>query len=122
MQTRSSAGYQGVLKGMSLFLLLALVVTACGTPNPGPPPQQKQTLTSRLETFFTSEVEAKVFSGCVLIARADKVLFSKGYSMANWTQHVPNTPQTRFRLASVTKTFTAMAMLILQERGKLHVQ
>jgi CubicO group peptidase (beta-lactamase class C family) len=42
--------------------------------------------------------------------------------MANWTHQLPNTPTTKFHIASITKAFTAMAILILQERGKLHVQ
>ena len=41
--------------------------------------------------------------------------------MANIELAVPNTPQTVFRLGSVTKQFTAMAIMILQERGKLRV-
>jgi CubicO group peptidase (beta-lactamase class C family) len=48
-------------------------------------------------------------------------LFSKGYGLADVAHHVPNTPQTQFRLAHVTKQFTALAILLLQERGKLHV-
>jgi CubicO group peptidase (beta-lactamase class C family) len=62
------------------------------------------------------------FSGSVLIARDGKVLFSKGYGMANLEHDVPNTPKTKFRLGSITKQFTAMAILILQERGKLKVE
>jgi CubicO group peptidase (beta-lactamase class C family) len=58
----------------------------------------------------------------VLVARDGEVLFSKGYSMADWTRQVPNTPHTKFRVASINKQFTAMAILILQEEGKLQVQ
>ncbi|TMD71869.1 MAG: serine hydrolase, partial [Chloroflexi bacterium] len=61
------------------------------------------------------------FSGSVLIAQHGQVLLSKGYSMADWDQGVPNTPHTRFYLGSTTKQFTAMAILILQQQGKLHV-
>ena len=42
--------------------------------------------------------------------------------MANWDTDTPNTPDTRFYLGSLTKAFTAMAILMLQEQGKLHVQ
>ena len=71
---------------------------------------------------MAARVQRDHFSGSVLIARDGKVLFSRGYGMANLEQDVPNTPQTKFRLGSITKQFTAMAILILQERGKLNVQ
>ena len=60
-------------------------------------------------------------AGPILIARDGQVLFCKGYGMANLEHDVPCTPQTKFRLGSITKQFTAMAILILQERGKLNV-
>ena len=69
-----------------------------------------------------SQNQDKGFSGSVLIARGGKVLLSKGYSMADWQQQLPNTPHTRFHVGSLTKQFTAMAILLLQEQGKLHVQ
>jgi len=62
-----------------------------------------------------------VLSGSVLVAH-NGMVFDKGYGVADKEQHVLNTPQTRFRLGSVSKQFTAMAVLILQERGRLHVQ
>jgi len=61
------------------------------------------------------------FSGSILIARRGRVLLSKGYGMANIEHRVANTPQTRFRLGSITKPFTAIAILQLQERGLLSV-
>jgi CubicO group peptidase (beta-lactamase class C family) len=57
-----------------------------------------------------------------LIARDGKQIFGKGYGMANFEDEVPNTPQTKFRLASVTKPFTATAILLLQEKGKLSLK
>jgi CubicO group peptidase (beta-lactamase class C family) len=62
------------------------------------------------------------FTGSVLVARDGKVIFSKGYGLANVEFDVANTPQTKFRLGSITKQFTAAAILLLQERGKLSVQ
>src|SRR5438132_8441593 len=67
-------------------------------------------------------VKAGKFNGSILIARDGKVLVSKGYGMANFELDVPNTPQTKFRLGSITKPFTAIAIMLLQERGKLSVQ
>lgn len=61
------------------------------------------------------------FMGCVLVARGDEVLLNKGYGLANAEWNIPNEPQTRFRIASLTKQFTAVAILLLEERGKLKV-
>jgi CubicO group peptidase (beta-lactamase class C family) len=71
---------------------------------------------------MAARVSRDHFSGSILVARDGKVLFSKGYGMANLEHDVPNATQTKFRLGSITKQFTAMAIMILQERGKLNVQ
>jgi CubicO group peptidase (beta-lactamase class C family) len=62
------------------------------------------------------------FSGSVLVAKGGKILASKGYGMANYELDVPNGPQTKFRLGSDTKQFTAMAIMQLQEQGKLKAE
>jgi len=64
----------------------------------------------------------EAFSGAVLLARDGKILFARGYGMANLEHDVPNTVDTKFRLGSVTKQFTAVGIMILQERKKLNVQ
>jgi CubicO group peptidase (beta-lactamase class C family) len=79
-------------------------------------------IAAHVDALFDNLVGQSAFSGSVLIARAGRVLLDKGYSMANWQTNTPNTPQTRFYLGSVTKEFTAMAILILQARGKLDVR
>jgi CubicO group peptidase (beta-lactamase class C family) len=61
------------------------------------------------------------FSGAVLIARDGKPIFRKAYGMANYELDVPNNLNTKFRIGSVSKQFTAAAILQLQERGKLNV-
>jgi CubicO group peptidase (beta-lactamase class C family) len=87
----------------------------------GPNPQAAL-IASQVDRLLTNQVAHQQFSGSVLITRGDQVLLSKGYSMADWEKQVPNTPHTKFYLGSITKQFTAMAILILQERGKLHVR
>ncbi len=82
---------------------------------------QTALITSRVNRLLTNLVAHQQFSGSVLIAHDDQVLLSKGYGMADLDNHTPNTSHTRFYLGSTTKQFTAMAILILQERGKLHV-
>jgi CubicO group peptidase (beta-lactamase class C family) len=75
-----------------------------------------------VDEYITPYVDSRIFSGSVLIAQGENILLSKGYGMANLEHDVPNTPQTKFRLGSITKQFTAMAILMLQEQGQLNVQ
>ena len=76
---------------------------------------------SQIDRLLTTEMKERQFSGSVLVARDNRVILSKGYSMASWSRKQANTPGTRFYLGSTTKQFTAMAILILQQQGKLHV-
>jgi CubicO group peptidase (beta-lactamase class C family) len=78
-------------------------------------------LTEKLERFLDASVEVDQFQGSVLVSKEGATLFTKGYGMANAEHHVPNTPETKFRLGSITKQFTAMAVLILMEQGKLQL-
>jgi CubicO group peptidase (beta-lactamase class C family) len=66
--------------------------------------------------------EDGTFNGAVLVAHNSQVVLRKGYGLADREQKLPNTPTTRFRLASITKQFTAVAILMLQEQGKLNVE
>ena len=58
----------------------------------------------------------------VIVIKDQMVLFKKAYGLADVEAKVTNTTNTNFRLASVTKQFTAMAILILMERGKLSLE
>jgi CubicO group peptidase (beta-lactamase class C family) len=75
----------------------------------------------KFDEYLSAIAAQQRFTGSVLVARDGKVIFSKGYGLANVELDVPNTPQTKFRLGSITKQFTATAILLLQERGKLSV-
>jgi CubicO group peptidase (beta-lactamase class C family) len=78
-------------------------------------------LTSKFEQYMDASVAQSHFSGSVIVTKEGKTLFARGYGLANAEHQVPNTPTTKFRLGSITKQFTATAILILQERGKLSV-
>jgi CubicO group peptidase (beta-lactamase class C family) len=61
------------------------------------------------------------FAGSVLVARGSDVIISKGYGLANVEWNIPSTPSARFKVASITKQFTAAAILLLEERGRLKI-
>lgn len=71
----------------------------------------------RMDAVVRAAAEAEEFSGSVLVARDGEILFERGYGLANREWNVPNDGDTKFRLASVTKQFTAVAIMILHERG-----
>ena len=81
-----------------------------------------QDLQSKMDQYMQASVKVNHFMGSVLVAQHDKILFAKGYGMANIKESIPNASDTAFRIGSVTKEFTATAILKLEAEGKLNVQ
>jgi CubicO group peptidase (beta-lactamase class C family) len=61
------------------------------------------------------------FSGVILVANGDKIVFQRGYGFASIENKVPNRPETVFQLASISKSFTAAAILLLAEQGRINI-
>lgn len=80
-----------------------------------------QDIAPKVDEYVNAYVSQNKFMGSILIAKGGKIVMEKGYGMASLELDVPNTPQTKFRLGSVTKQFTSAAILQLEERGKLSV-
>jgi CubicO group peptidase (beta-lactamase class C family) len=74
-----------------------------------------------VDSLFGSLVKSDSAGATVLVAQNGKVLFEKGYGLADVEHRVAATPETKFRIGSITKQFTAAAILKLQEEGKLSV-
>jgi CubicO group peptidase (beta-lactamase class C family) len=85
-------------------------------------PCSAQDVSVKLAGYMEQKAEQDEFSGTVMVTKDGNTLLSSGYGWANREHQVPNSPQTKFRIGSVTKQFTAMAILILQEQGKLSVE
>jgi len=75
-----------------------------------------------MEETVASYVANGSFMGSVLVARGEKMLLNKGYGFANLEWNIPNAPDTKFRLASISKQFTAACILLLEERGRLTLE
>lgn len=82
---------------------------------------QAQDLASKLDQVLAGYQENRAFIGSAMVAKGGKTILEKGYGMANIELGVPNSPDTKFRLGSITKQFTATAILQLEEQGKLSV-
>lgn len=107
---------------MHLFFFSLLLVYTINSRVIGMKPTMQKfhvMLAQRINKYIQSH---KNFSGALLIAHEGKIILKKCYGFANCELRKPNTPQTRFRIASITKTFTALAIMKLQEQGLLHVQ
>ena len=72
---------------------------------------------ARMDQIVRASADAGDFSGAVLVARDGEILLDRGYGLANREWNAPNDGDTRFRLASVSKQFTAVAVVLLAERG-----
>ena len=73
-----------------------------------------------LNAYLDQLAEKDMFSGAVLVAKGEEVLFKKAYGMRDQENHKENNLQTSFGIASTTKTFTALAIAQLVEQGKLN--
>jgi len=94
---------------------------AGGDPFSAPKPEGPASLAARIEAYVGPYVRTNNFSGAVLVARDGQVLFRKGYGLAVREFGVPVTPTTKFQIASVSKSFTAAAIMILEQQGRLRV-
>ncbi len=93
---------------VGMFLQLAFVSVTFG-----------QSKADKIEKLMSTYTEYGQFNGSVLVAENGKVIFKKGFGWANMEWDIPNQPNTKHRLGSITKQFTAVLILQLAEQGKL---
>jgi CubicO group peptidase (beta-lactamase class C family) len=74
-----------------------------------------------LDVYMRRQVQNSHFSGVVLVSHAGEVLFEDGYGLADVEWGILNRTNTKFPVASLSKQFTAVLIMKLQEQGKLHV-
>jgi hypothetical protein len=93
---------------LGVITLIALLNISCG-----------QTKVDKLDALVSAYADYGKFNGSVLVAEKGEVIYKKGFGLANMEWDIPNEPDTKFRLASVTKQFTAMLILQLVAENKL---
>ncbi len=98
----------------SLFSVLLLVLLT----HPSLPAQTKA---EEIDTLLTGYFESGFLNGAVLVAHEGEVIYKKGFGYADIEQEIPNTPGTKFRIASTTKQFTGALILTLVEDGLLEL-
>jgi len=81
-----------------------------------------QTKVEQIEELLSTYEDYGKFNGSVLVSDQGKVIYKKGFGMANMEWDIPNQANTKHRLGSITKQFTAMLILQLVAEGKLDLQ
>lgn len=84
--------------------------------------ESQQQLTAAFDRIISSEFKAQDPGGVALIAQKGRIIYKKAFGMANLELNVPMKEEMVFNIASITKQFTAVAILQLMEQGKLSLQ
>ena len=79
-------------------------------------------INEKMHDYMKKYTELWAFSGSIAAIKNGEIIFEQSYGYANVEHKVPNTSQTKFRLYSISKQFTAVAILMLEERGLLKVE
>lgn len=79
----------------------------------------QKNISDNLAKYMQAQVDVNNFSGTVLVSKNGTILLKKAYGLADYEWNIKNTIDTKFQLASVTKQFTAAAILLLVEQKKL---
>lgn len=112
----------GVLIALSVLAVDA-AAQAPGKPDPmyviGPPVPP---LAARIGAFLEAHHAHGQFSGTALVADGGEIIYQRSFGLANDDWNIPNGADTKFRLGSITKGFTAMLVLLLVEEGKLELE
>lgn len=98
------------MKLISVLILTSLVLISCAT---------EQTNNEKIDLIF-SEFTKVTPGASVLVLQSDSVTFKKGYGLSDLKNEIEIAPKTNFRLASITKQFTAFSIMLLEDEGKLN--
>lgn len=100
---------------MKNWFYLSLLVFACS-------PSKQEKVAKEIDQLFANEFKADEPGGAVLILKDDKIIFKKGYGIADRKTKEKITPQTIFNIGSISKSFVSNATLLLREEGKLSLE
>jgi CubicO group peptidase (beta-lactamase class C family) len=109
------------LRRRIIYFLLAICVVRPATAFAQADPARPDLSIQRLDEVASSFTKDNAFMGAVLVANGPTTLLDKGYGKAVVEWNIPNSPNVKFRIGSMTKQFTAALVLLAQEQGKLSV-
>ena len=97
-------------KSYIILLFCAALLTACGT---------KSSVESSLDSLFNELFPADGPGAQVIVTKAGEIVYNKGFGIADMETGMPITDTTMFNICSVSKQFSAVALFILAEQGKI---
>lgn len=106
---------------LTMYVLITLVLGTIGSGKITAKGHPQWLVRHQLNDYFETLTADRMFTGAVLIAKKGKILLKKGYGIANYETGQPNRSKTVYAIASMGKSFTAMSIMMLQERGLLNV-
>lgn len=118
------ASFQKLHLVLAITLLAFTKVTeaeTAGEPLPDGYREVSEDVVSSLRELCEATAATGLFSGAVLVAKDGEVIYSEGFGLANREWDIPNTIDTKFRLASVSKQFCTMLVMQLIQEGTLQL-
>lgn len=107
--------HKTIKKSLLAFILLFSFITIACTETE----VEKSTKSQQIEELVNIYFEDGKFNGSILVAHEGEIIYKNGFGFANMEWDIPNQTNTKFRLASVSKQFTAMLIIQLHAAGKL---
>lgn len=104
-----------------IYLIIGLIALSC-TSEKNKTLTTSNKLTTTIDSIMSSHFLSSAPGAAIIITKEDEVIYAKGFGMANLELEVPMTSEMIFRLGSITKQFTAVSILMLEEGGKLNVK
>ncbi|GLR19521.1 serine hydrolase domain-containing protein [Portibacter lacus] len=110
---------------LKYLLPILLFFISCGPQSRYTDPQDadasiiEQTKTSEVDKLIRTYADYGEFNGALLVANEGKVIYQEGFGYANMEWNIPNQSDTKFRIGSITKQFTAILVLKLVAENKL---
>ena len=106
-----------MIRSLSIFLVSFLLLTCCFGQN-----KQDKKISKALDELIPNRL-TEIAPGCVvLVAKNDKIIYRKAFGQANTELKIPMQADMLFRIGSMTKQFTAIAVLQLVEEGKISLR
>jgi CubicO group peptidase (beta-lactamase class C family) len=109
----------GLINALSLFSLLSISTNGSAADNTASAAADMESTVRKIDAIFSSLADAKSPGVAVLVRKDGRTLFQRGYGVRDLRSLVKNDAETSFRLASCSKQFTAMSIMLLVHDGKL---